>query len=436
MKDSVLLNLQSIPGVGKKISEDLWNIGIRSIQDLKGRNPESLYKKLCEFKSTKIDRCMLYVFRCAVYYASNTEHNPLLLKWWNWKDEKTMEYKAKFECEGKVKEKDGKKYFQMPVSPEFQGHTFMVDIIRPDKYERKGGSFRVEFVLCSEFFIHYSASELENVDFDQGVSNLRIGPSLKKEEKKLTIESQYSVDGGSKKIAALTFKTDENDYIQRLIIQVPEETINKAVLHSVELISSILDVVSINKQTPLQIRHIEVYDSESGDYLRRYMTIPYINDKYLDNRDFLLLNRTPKLLKPMLRLYREAINSSNPHYRLLCLYRINEKLNDLKAKNCKEIIAKGKKPKRKRFLIPRNELTLQFFPDFIGKSLNKFIGYVNKEYRINIAHLNWDNFFRLILDPTKVKILHEVDATNAVLEGMTRQSIEDELRLMQEHKLA
>nr|WP_321429915.1 helix-hairpin-helix domain-containing protein [uncultured Methanolobus sp.] len=29
---------------------------------------------------------MLYVFREAVYFASNEEHDPELLKWWNWKD--------------------------------------------------------------------------------------------------------------------------------------------------------------------------------------------------------------------------------------------------------------------------------------------------------------------------------------------------------------
>lgn len=29
-----------------------------------------------------------YVFRCAKYYAVNSEHDPELLKWWNWKDEK------------------------------------------------------------------------------------------------------------------------------------------------------------------------------------------------------------------------------------------------------------------------------------------------------------------------------------------------------------
>ncbi|WP_367344139.1 helix-hairpin-helix domain-containing protein [Methanomethylovorans sp.] len=36
----------------------------------------------------KIDRCMLYVFRCAIYCASNEEHDPQLLKWWSWKDNK------------------------------------------------------------------------------------------------------------------------------------------------------------------------------------------------------------------------------------------------------------------------------------------------------------------------------------------------------------
>jgi nucleotidyltransferase/DNA polymerase involved in DNA repair len=91
MKDSILKELRRIPGVGKEISEDLWNIGIRSVQDLKGHDPERLYQKLCEFEGTKIDRCMLYVLRCAVYYASNIEHDPRLLKWWNWKDEKIYE---------------------------------------------------------------------------------------------------------------------------------------------------------------------------------------------------------------------------------------------------------------------------------------------------------------------------------------------------------
>ena len=86
-KQSALKQLRQIPGVGKIIADDLWNIGIHSLNDLKGQNPDQLYKNLCNFKASPVDRCMLYVFRCAVYYTSNTTHDPKLLKWWNWKDE-------------------------------------------------------------------------------------------------------------------------------------------------------------------------------------------------------------------------------------------------------------------------------------------------------------------------------------------------------------
>ncbi len=82
----VLKEFQLIPGVGKTIAQDFWDIGLRSLEDLKDSDPEELYKKLCSFQGQKVDRCMLYVFRCAVYYASQTQHDPELLKWWNWKD--------------------------------------------------------------------------------------------------------------------------------------------------------------------------------------------------------------------------------------------------------------------------------------------------------------------------------------------------------------
>jgi hypothetical protein len=85
-KEATLKDFQHIPGVGKSISQDLWNLGLRSVQDLKGQDPEELYHKICAYQGTQVDRCMLYVFRCAVYYASNEQHDPELLKWWKWKD--------------------------------------------------------------------------------------------------------------------------------------------------------------------------------------------------------------------------------------------------------------------------------------------------------------------------------------------------------------
>ena len=83
---SALRELEQIPGVGKSIAQDMWDIGIHSVDALKGQKAEQLYQRLCNFKASPVDRCMLYVFRCAVYYASNTEHDRRLLKWWNWKD--------------------------------------------------------------------------------------------------------------------------------------------------------------------------------------------------------------------------------------------------------------------------------------------------------------------------------------------------------------
>ena len=78
--------LRKIPGVGKNIEQDLMNIGITSIDDLKGRSPEELYRLDCLHKGFQEDRCQLYVFRLAVYYAEQAEHEPDKLKWWYWKD--------------------------------------------------------------------------------------------------------------------------------------------------------------------------------------------------------------------------------------------------------------------------------------------------------------------------------------------------------------
>lgn len=79
--------LMQIPGVGKSIAADLINIGINEVSDLKGKDPELLYNKSNKFAGVVQDRCLLYVFRCAVYFASNKKHNPEKLKWWNWKNE-------------------------------------------------------------------------------------------------------------------------------------------------------------------------------------------------------------------------------------------------------------------------------------------------------------------------------------------------------------
>ena len=86
MNKKQLEQLKKIPGVGDAIAQHFADIGIMSIDDLKGQSPEKFYDKLCAYKGMPVDRCMLYVFRCAIYFASNDTHDPELCKWWNWKD--------------------------------------------------------------------------------------------------------------------------------------------------------------------------------------------------------------------------------------------------------------------------------------------------------------------------------------------------------------
>lgn len=77
--------LTIIPGIGPSIATNLNDIGIQAISDLKGKDPQKLYEQSNAKVGTVQDRCLLYVFRCAVYYA-NGGRDPKKLKWWNWKN--------------------------------------------------------------------------------------------------------------------------------------------------------------------------------------------------------------------------------------------------------------------------------------------------------------------------------------------------------------
>lgn len=77
--------LMEIPFVGRSIATDFEDLGVRVVDDLRGRDPAELYEALCDLRGAHIDRCVLYVFRSSVYYAETSSPDPELVKWWNWK---------------------------------------------------------------------------------------------------------------------------------------------------------------------------------------------------------------------------------------------------------------------------------------------------------------------------------------------------------------
>lgn len=80
--------LTDIPGVGISIAQDLQLLGYKKPADLEGQDPEEMYSRLMASTGNYIDRCILYVFREAVYYVSTSNPEPEKLLWWSWKDNK------------------------------------------------------------------------------------------------------------------------------------------------------------------------------------------------------------------------------------------------------------------------------------------------------------------------------------------------------------
>jgi hypothetical protein len=96
-KEKAIKELMIIPGIGKSIANDLWRIGIKKIDDLKGMDAEMLYDLSNKDAGMVQDRCLLYTFRCAVYFAETDKkkQDPEKLKWWNWKDRGPKSIKRK-----------------------------------------------------------------------------------------------------------------------------------------------------------------------------------------------------------------------------------------------------------------------------------------------------------------------------------------------------
>ena len=88
MNTAALKDLQRIPGVGPSIAGDLLKLGFTRVPELRGRDPEKLYARSNQLRGQTQDRCLLYVFRCAVYFAEEKRPDPERLKWWNWSDAK------------------------------------------------------------------------------------------------------------------------------------------------------------------------------------------------------------------------------------------------------------------------------------------------------------------------------------------------------------
>lgn len=85
-KAAVLREFRRLPNVGPATAGDLYDLGLRSIQDIARSDPDDLYERLCAHQGTQVDRCALYVFRALVYLSKTKTPDPEKVVWWAWKD--------------------------------------------------------------------------------------------------------------------------------------------------------------------------------------------------------------------------------------------------------------------------------------------------------------------------------------------------------------
>jgi hypothetical protein len=74
-EDETIAKLRNIPSVSEKCAKGLYLLGIREIDDLKGKNPTDLYAKLRERKDFYAEPCMLNMIKIAVGLANKGIEN-------------------------------------------------------------------------------------------------------------------------------------------------------------------------------------------------------------------------------------------------------------------------------------------------------------------------------------------------------------------------
>jgi len=77
-----------IPNIGPALSERFKMLGFTKPENLKGKDPLVLYKKLCKLTGSKEDPCVLDTFMAAIDFMNGKDARP----WWKYTKERKKKY--------------------------------------------------------------------------------------------------------------------------------------------------------------------------------------------------------------------------------------------------------------------------------------------------------------------------------------------------------
>jgi hypothetical protein len=88
--DAALQRLTAIPNVGPAVARRLLRLEITGPEDLRGRDPEELFARLCALDGERHDPCLLDTFTAAVAFADGAPRRP----WWEFSRERKASERA------------------------------------------------------------------------------------------------------------------------------------------------------------------------------------------------------------------------------------------------------------------------------------------------------------------------------------------------------
>jgi hypothetical protein len=83
-KPDATLRLEQIPNVGPKIAGLIRRLGVKTPEDINGRDPYRMYEDLCRLGGKRYDPCVLDVFISAVDFMGGGPAKP----WWKFTAER------------------------------------------------------------------------------------------------------------------------------------------------------------------------------------------------------------------------------------------------------------------------------------------------------------------------------------------------------------
>lgn len=92
-REEAMVRLQQIPNVGPKMAGTLLKLGITSLEDTAGKDPDEMYQELCAIDAKRHDPCVRDVFAAVVSYAEGGSARP----WWEFTPERKARKEARRE---------------------------------------------------------------------------------------------------------------------------------------------------------------------------------------------------------------------------------------------------------------------------------------------------------------------------------------------------